>query len=125
MIDLTTTNATIPSLLPPMSTSTRGQRRRGGQPISRSTGVRRPHRKPVLYLLSHKPIRDVSVQVLLSPVWTFDVVYPIVPVIGKEAGGEAVVWNVNIRGKNDGLLREVGSGVEVSYLFWETLCVFL
>jgi hypothetical protein len=80
-----------------------------------SRPTRRRGKKPVIYLFSPKDI-DVAVKLSLVPMWSFSSVYPIVPV-ETQSGTETVEWNVRTR--IDGTLTELGTGMEISYLFWE------
>ncbi|KAH7925419.1 hypothetical protein BV22DRAFT_432297 [Leucogyrophana mollusca] len=87
------------------------------QPLAPPVGrVKRPHRKPVLYLHSPDDI-DVSVTISLTSEWNFSAIYPVVPV--KRGAGEQVRWDVRTRA--DGSLIEKTTGLEIAYLFWETL----
>ncbi|KAH7904599.1 hypothetical protein BJ138DRAFT_1166267 [Hygrophoropsis aurantiaca] len=87
-------------------------------PAGRGRGVKRPHRKPVLYLNSPVDI-DVSVVLSLSTTWKFSVLYPNVPVERDRATGEKIRWD--IRTCKDGSLVEKSTGSDVAYLFWETI----
>ncbi|KAG0706641.1 hypothetical protein DFH29DRAFT_791053, partial [Suillus ampliporus] len=69
--------------------------------------------KPVIYLYSRS---DVSVELSLSPEWTFFVIYPVYTT--KQDNEQHIEWNV--RTHQDGNLTENISGLDVSYLkFWE------
>lgn len=74
-------------------------------------------RKPVIYILPPRPI-DVSVQLTLTPDWTFSVLYPITT-IKQDCPGDRVVWNVHAA--IDGTLTDKNSGREVSYVYWEAM----
>ncbi len=77
--------------------------------------------KPVIYLRSPVEI-DAGVRLSLIRDWRFSVVYPVVPT--KRTTGlihETIVWNV--RTHLDGTMTETNTGLDVSYLFWEALCV--
>ncbi|KAG2136981.1 uncharacterized protein EDB93DRAFT_1253836 [Suillus bovinus] len=71
-------------------------------------------KKPVIYLYSPSDI-DVSVKLSLIPELSLSVIYPIVTI---EDHGHRLEWNV--RTHQDGSLTEHNSGLNVSYLFWET-----
>ncbi|KDQ56417.1 hypothetical protein JAAARDRAFT_59294 [Jaapia argillacea MUCL 33604] len=78
-------------------------------------------RKPVIYLFPPKEM-DVKVELGLKGSWEFETVYPVVDVVkGKEVAGdgESICWDVVAR--PDGNITEKGTGVEVSYLYWEAL----
>ncbi|KAJ7253391.1 ubiquitin family protein [Mycena haematopus] len=93
----------IPHLLNPLQLpGSHPQRRRG--------------KKPIIYLFSPTVI-EATVKLSLVPTWSFSSVYPIVPVETSESGGDVVQWNV--RTHMDGNLTELGTGLEISYLFWE------
>ncbi|TCD66905.1 hypothetical protein EIP91_000744 [Steccherinum ochraceum] len=75
--------------------------------------------KPVIYIWTPES-QQVSVQLSLSPQWEFSVLYPVSPIAlvkTKEGNGQGTTWNVVTR--EDGSLLDVGTGLEVSYLFWE------
>ncbi|KAJ7466257.1 hypothetical protein B0H11DRAFT_2174970 [Mycena galericulata] len=74
--------------------------------------------KPVIYLFS-PDVLEASVRLSLSPEWDLSVVYPVVPSKRGAGGGESIQWNV--RTHPDGSLTELGTGLDVSYLFWEAL----
>ncbi|KAJ7452754.1 hypothetical protein B0H11DRAFT_2161447 [Mycena galericulata] len=74
--------------------------------------------KPVVYLFS-PDVLEASVRFSLSPEWDLSVVYPVVPSKRGTGGGESIQWNV--RTHPDGSLTELGTGLDVSYLFWEAL----
>lgn len=75
-------------------------------------------RKPIIYIFSPKEL-NVTVTLSLRSVGTrFSTIYPVVPIKYLQSGGERIEWNVRTR--HDGSLTEVGTGLEVSYLFWET-----
>ncbi len=80
--------------------------------------------KPVIYLRSPTEI-DATVQLALLRDWSFSAVYPVVETkrLENAAGAlhEEVVWSV--RTHTDGTLTETNTGLDVSYLFWEALCV--
>lgn len=85
-------------------------------------GVKKPHRKPVLYLWSPSAMaQDLHVSLTLSPEWDFTVLYPIVPVKRDPKAGQSLQWYV--RTKPDGTLVETETGLDVSYLYWETMSV--
>ncbi|KAJ8087490.1 hypothetical protein PM082_006321 [Marasmius tenuissimus] len=116
----TTTSAFgVPAPSPPSTTSAFnpvGLARPGPGPGAGTFG------KPVIYLFAREEM-DVSVSVSLIPQWSFSVLYPRVPIentkssIGRSRLHERVQWDVET--KNDGMLREKNSGLDVAYLFWE------
>ncbi|KAF9563453.1 hypothetical protein CPC08DRAFT_323610 [Agrocybe pediades] len=74
--------------------------------------------KPVIYLFSPSPI-EASVKLSLAPQWDFSAIYPVVPIekaVGKEHHQE-VTWRV--RSQPNGDLKELTTGLDVAYLFWE------
>ncbi|KAF6748215.1 hypothetical protein DFP72DRAFT_1015529 [Ephemerocybe angulata] len=71
--------------------------------------------KPVIYLYPPTPTR-VSTKLALVPEWEFSAIYPVVPAKRTEAG-EGLEWVVDAA--PNGVLKEVGSGMEMSYLYWE------
>ncbi|KAK0492922.1 hypothetical protein EDD18DRAFT_1289840 [Armillaria luteobubalina] len=71
-------------------------------------------RKPVIYLFSPHPIH-VTVRVSLVDSWTFNAVYPSVPIKDTELG-QSIVWAVDTH--EDHSLTTI-AGTRVSYLFWE------
>ncbi|KAI5887724.1 uncharacterized protein SCHCODRAFT_02638820 [Schizophyllum commune H4-8] len=70
---------------------------------------------PVVYLYSPQPV-EATVRLSLVPEWNFSVVYPVVPV-KSTAAGQGLEWRV--RTQQDGTLRELTTGLEVAYLYWE------
>ncbi|KAI1797077.1 hypothetical protein LXA43DRAFT_501753 [Ganoderma leucocontextum] len=75
-------------------------------------------RKPVIYLMPPKPLSNVTVSVRLVPQWTFTHIYPIHKILDHlDDGSQTVTWAVLAH--PDGSLVEKGSGLELSYLFWE------
>ncbi|KAJ7057233.1 ubiquitin-domain-containing protein [Mycena amicta] len=75
--------------------------------------------KPVIYLRS--PVEmDADIRVGLVRGWSFSAIYPVVPVVRKDANvHEWVDWSV--RTGANGCLVDKKSGSQVSYLFWEAL----
>ncbi|KAF7353745.1 hypothetical protein MVEN_01059900 [Mycena venus] len=78
--------------------------------------TRKRGKKPVIYLFSPNII-EATVKLSLVPTWSFSSIYPIVPVETSPSGGEVVQWGV--RTHMDGNLTELGTGLEIAYLFWE------
>lgn len=72
--------------------------------------------KPVIYVMSPRPLENVSVTLALTPSWSFSASYPSV-VVSHDIDGETVRWMVDV--SPDGTLIEKSSGLRVSYLFWE------
>ncbi|KAF7330044.1 Ubiquitin family protein [Mycena kentingensis (nom. inval.)] len=74
--------------------------------------------KPVIYLRSPVEL-DATVDIGLTPDWSFSALYPVVPATKPQDPRlhEAATWRVWI--KPDGTLLDESSGAEVSYLFWE------
>jgi len=79
--------------------------------------VRRRNRKPVIYIFSPTDI-DVSVTLSLTPDLRFSAIYPVVPTKRSPSSGQQVQWTVHTH--RDGTLTETNTGLEVSYLFWES-----
>ncbi|KAI5831446.1 hypothetical protein K523DRAFT_269933 [Schizophyllum commune Tattone D] len=71
--------------------------------------------KPVVYLYSPRTV-EATVRLSLVPEWNFSVVYPVVPVKSTGAG-QGLEWRVQTQ--QDGTLRELTTGLEVAYLYWE------
>jgi Ubiquitin family len=73
--------------------------------------------KPVVYIFppTGKAV-EAQVNLSLVPGWEFSALYPVVPTKAGTAG-QSVVWSVSTL--PDGSLREVQTGLEVSYLYWE------
>ncbi|KAF6748213.1 hypothetical protein DFP72DRAFT_820613 [Ephemerocybe angulata] len=71
--------------------------------------------KPVIYLYPTSATQ-VSAKLSLVPEWEFSAIYPVVPAKRTDAG-EALEWVVDAA--SNGVLREVGSGMEMSFLYWE------
>jgi hypothetical protein len=87
-----------------------------------STGVKIPHRKPVIYLFSPTDI-DATVSLTLNDEWSLSVIYPMVPIKVLENGqGSQIQWHV--RTHQDGSLTALDTSLDVSYLFWEAEYVF-
>ncbi|RXW18594.1 hypothetical protein EST38_g7259 [Candolleomyces aberdarensis] len=71
--------------------------------------------KPVIYL--YPPIATrVSTKLSLVPEWEFSAIYPVVPPKNTPHGQE-VEWVVDAL--PNGTLKEIITGLEVSYLYWE------
>ncbi|RXW12321.1 hypothetical protein EST38_g13533 [Candolleomyces aberdarensis] len=71
--------------------------------------------KPVIYL--YPPIATrVSAKLSLVPEWEFSVIYPVAPAKNTPHGQE-VEWVVDAL--PNGTLKEINTGLEVSYLYWE------
>ncbi|KAL1734521.1 hypothetical protein EV714DRAFT_268658 [Schizophyllum commune] len=77
------------------------ERRRGG--------------KPVIYLFAPHAVQ-ASVRLHLIEEWSFSAVYPVVPTPEK-GQGQSLEWQVETRA--DGSLRELKTGLDVAYMFWE------
>jgi hypothetical protein len=73
--------------------------------------------KPVIYLFPPTTTR-VSAKLSLVPEWDFSVIYPVVPAKSTPQGQE-LEWVVDA--SPDGILKEVNTGLEVSYLYWEAV----
>ncbi|TFK19910.1 ubiquitin-domain-containing protein [Coprinopsis marcescibilis] len=71
--------------------------------------------KPVLYLYPPQASR-VEVGLSLVPQWEFSAIYPPAKV-QKDGGMETIRWLVDAT--PSGLLKDVGTGLEATYLFWE------
>jgi ubiquitin len=77
--------------------------------------------KPVIYLRPPTgKIIEAQVNLSLTPEWEFSGLYPVVPTKTGPAG-QNVVWKVTTL--PEGSLREVQTGLELSYLYWEAECV--
>ncbi len=73
--------------------------------------------KPVLYLFAPEPIEAI-VNLALAPQWTFSAIYPVVPTKGRVGDTkERIVWRVLTQA--NGELKELTTGLDVAYLFWE------
>ncbi|TFY73469.1 hypothetical protein EWM64_g10543, partial [Hericium alpestre] len=75
--------------------------------------------KPVIYIWTPQP-QEVSVDLSLTPHWSFSAAYPVAPITPtKQAGGtgQSILWNVLTR--EDGNLQDKATGLEVNSLFWE------
>lgn len=72
--------------------------------------------KPVVYLLSPLPI-DALIRLSLIKAWSFSVVYPDAPIKDSEFR-QSITWDVKTH--DDHTLTDMGTGMRVSYLFWET-----
>jgi ubiquitin C len=71
--------------------------------------------KPVLYL--YPPIATrISAKLSLIPEWKFSAIYPVRPAKNTTQGQE-LEWVVDAL--PSGILKEVGTGLEISYLYWE------
>lgn len=96
------------------------------------TGLFRPRlgrpspgvRKPVVYLYPPSSLPDVTVELLLTPSWSFSAVYPPPRPIpsGDHQSAQSLTWAV--AAEPSGRLVDKTSGAEVSYLFWEARWVF-
>ncbi|KDQ61777.1 hypothetical protein JAAARDRAFT_122756 [Jaapia argillacea MUCL 33604] len=85
--------------------------------------IKRRAKKPVIYIYPPKEM-EVSVEVELKGAWEFETVYPVVPVEKALTGGrkgERILWEVVAR--RDGTMTEKGTGLEISYLYWEALSI--
>ncbi|KAF6740892.1 hypothetical protein DFP72DRAFT_1128633 [Ephemerocybe angulata] len=71
--------------------------------------------KPVIYLYPTSATW-VSAKLALVPEWEFSAIYPVVPAKRTDTG-EELEWVVDAA--PNGVLKEVGSGMEMSYLYWE------
>ncbi|KAF6748206.1 hypothetical protein DFP72DRAFT_853675 [Ephemerocybe angulata] len=71
--------------------------------------------KPVIYLYPTTTTR-ISTTLSIVPEWEFSAIYPVVPAKNTEAGQE-LKWVVDA--EPSGTLTEVGTGLKVSYLYWE------
>lgn len=74
--------------------------------------------KPVIYLSSATPV-NAQVSLRLTPSWSFSAIYPLSPVKPEKGGGEQIIWNVSV--KPDGTMKDLASGCDVSYLYWEAM----
>ncbi|KAI1797045.1 hypothetical protein LXA43DRAFT_500331 [Ganoderma leucocontextum] len=75
--------------------------------------------KPVIYLFPPSTLSDATVSVSLVPQWNFTHIYPLTETKALDHGGQQVSWSVSA--KLDGTLVERGTGLELSYLFWEAI----
>ncbi|KAI5829753.1 hypothetical protein K523DRAFT_241420 [Schizophyllum commune Tattone D] len=73
--------------------------------------------KPIIYLFSPRTV-EATVRLSLTRNWSLSAIYPIVPIANKDEG-QTLEWKVQTRA--DGPLRELNTGLDVSYLFWEAL----
>jgi ubiquitin len=71
--------------------------------------------KPVLYLYPPVATR-ISAKLSLVPEWEFSAIYPVRPA-KNTAQGQELEWVVDAL--PSGILKEVGTGLEISYLYWE------
>ncbi|KAF6747243.1 hypothetical protein DFP72DRAFT_1149685 [Ephemerocybe angulata] len=71
--------------------------------------------KPVIYLYPPTAMR-ISTTLSLVHGWKFSAIYPVVPARTIETGQE-LKWVVDA--EPSGTLTEVGTGLEVSYLYWK------
>lgn len=71
--------------------------------------------KPVIYVYAPHPIQ-ATVRLSLVKDWWFSAVYPTVPITDKH-DGQALEWKVQTHA--DGTLKELATGLDVAYLFWE------
>jgi hypothetical protein len=71
--------------------------------------------KPVIYLYSPNATR-ISTKLSLVPEWGFSAIYPVVHAKTTPRGQE-LEWVVDA--SPNGTLKEVETGLEVSYLYWE------
>jgi ubiquitin C len=71
--------------------------------------------KPVIYLYPPTATR-VSTKLSLVPEWEFSAIYPVVHAKATPEGQE-LEWVVDA--SPNGTLKEVGTGLEASYLYWE------
>jgi len=77
--------------------------------------------KPIVYLFSPSDI-EVSVKLSLVPEWNISAIYPVVPIKAPTThSNEELTWRVRVHPNGD--LRELNTGLDVAYLFWEALCV--
>ncbi|KAG8777470.1 hypothetical protein FRB91_001761 [Serendipita sp. 411] len=77
-------------------------------------------RKPIIYLFSETNL-IVEVSLLLSPMLSFTGVYPVSPIKTSDSGEEMIRWNVETR--KDGTLLDLGTGLEVAYIYWKASAV--
>ena len=74
--------------------------------------------KPVIYVYPPSgSTLDVRLDLSLVPQWEFSAIYPVVPAKTEPEGGQSISWSV--KALPDGSLREVQTGLDVSYLYWE------
>ncbi len=73
--------------------------------------------KPVIYLFPTSPIPNAMVSVCLVPQWTFSHIYPLRGIKLSDDGKQSITWSVSA--SQNGTLADNGTGVELSYLFWE------
>ena len=79
-------------------------------------------RKPVIYLYPPSSLSQVTVQLSLTPSWSFSAVYPLPqPVIPHDdhQPAQSITWTV--AAEPDGTLVDETTGTEVSYLYWEAM----
>lgn len=78
-------------------------------------------KKPVIYLYPPDYLPDVTVQLNLTPSWSFSAVYPSAQSTIQSGEGatdaQSLTWAV--QAEADGRLREKTTGTEVTYLYWE------
>ncbi|RXW11894.1 hypothetical protein EST38_g13960 [Candolleomyces aberdarensis] len=72
-------------------------------------------KKPVIYIYPPVATR-VSTKLSLVPEWEFSAIYPVVPA-KTTPQGQALEWVVDA--SPNGILKDVNTGLEVSYLYWE------
>ncbi|TBU33443.1 hypothetical protein BD311DRAFT_712541 [Dichomitus squalens] len=75
------------------------------------------YRKPVIYLFPPETVPDATVSVHLVPQWTFTHIYPLADTKLLADGRQTITWSVSA--SPDGTLVEKGTGLELSYIFWE------
>jgi len=77
-------------------------------------------KKPVIYLLSPTPL-EASVKLSLAPQWDLSVIYPVVPIKARlnSNSNQEVTWRVKVLPNGD--LKELTTGLDVTFLFWEAL----
>ena len=74
--------------------------------------------KPVIYLFPPYPLPSVDVALTLSPEWEFSALYPVSKVDRTSNGESKTKWIVSANSKGE--LVEKKTGLELSYLFWES-----
>ena len=74
-------------------------------------------RKPVVYLFPPQTLPNATISVHLVPQWKFTHIYPLSDTQLLDDGRQTITWSVSA--SPDGTLVEKGTGLELSYIFWE------
>ena len=81
-------------------------------------------RKFIIYLYPPSSLPDVTVELLLTPTWSFSAVYQppqTVTPSGEHQAAQSLIWA--IAAEPCGTLVDKTSGTEVSCLYWEAMLV--